>query len=399
MPAAQWFFQRTVDDFVLTFGGCYDRHAKHFHSRYSRNPDRRSSSQYHRYVLRPCIGRISPPGNLSLGFERRVFLTVLPRSHCEATYCKSAPTRRWVALESRMTNLAVKFVSALSAGIVVSAPIAMIPLSTVGAAEECLTTPKNETPPGKHWYYRSEGGTKRLCWYLREEGETPSQTATSTPDAHAELPLPQTLVEADLKISPTTPATSFDPRGAAQKPSNNASRETARPPVASGRPEPTGVFSSPTEGPISPSFVVASPARDPNSDASAETDLAPKVPTVVLTKVETSAMGTPASLRILLLGTFGAIAVLWLTGKAIMARMRRRPQRYTRSKPHTNLNPPEWSTEESTNHTRKPMPVNSTRRRNAGSQSSDRQRTGLGDNAREIEQLLARFAKQAQIEP
>jgi hypothetical protein len=319
-----------------------------------------------------------------------------------------------------MKIAAVKFLCAVAAGFVASAPIAMIPLSSVGAAEECLTTPKNETPPGKHWYYRSEGGTKRLCWYLREEGETPSQTATSTPgrrtlpevapdretklarsaaDAHAELPLPQTLVEADLKISPTTPATSFDPRGAAQKPSNNASWETARPPVASGRPEPTGVFSSPTEGPISPSFVVASPARDPNSDASAETDLAPKVPTVELTKVETSAMGTPASLRILLLGTFGAIAVLWLTGSAIMARMRRRPQRYTRSKPHTNLNPPEWSTEEPTNHTRKPMPVNSTRRRNAGSQSSDRQRPGLGDNAREIEQLLARFAKQAQIEP
>ena len=84
-----------------------------------------------------------------------------------------------------------------------------------------------------------------------------------------------------------------------------------------------------------------------------------------------------------------------------MARMRRRPRRYTRLNPHTDFNPPEWSTEEPTNHTgippsRKPMPVNSTRRRNAGSQSSDRQRSRLGNNAREIEQLLARFAKQAQ---
>jgi len=113
-----------------------------------------------------------------------------------------------------MTNLAVRFLSAVSAGIVASAPIAMIPLSTVGAAEECLTTPKDETPPGQHWYYRIERGAKRHCWYLREEGETSSQAATSTParrtapkvapdretklahsaaDAHAELPLPQTL--------------------------------------------------------------------------------------------------------------------------------------------------------------------------------------------------------------
>ena len=324
-----------------------------------------------------------------------------------------------------MTNLAVRFLSAVSAGIVASAPIAMISLSTVGAAEECLTTPKDETPPGKHWYYRIERGTKRHCWYLREEGETSSQTATSTParraspevapdretklarsaaGAHAELPLPQTLVEADLKISPTTPATSVDPRGAEQKLSNNASPETAQSPVASRWPEPTGVFSSATERPISPSFVVASAAPDANLDASADADLTPKVPPAASTKVETSAIGTPASLGMLLLGTFGAIAVSWLTGSAIyrMARTRRRPQRYT------SLNLPEWPTEEPTNRTgippwHEPMIVNSTRRldpgRYAGGQSLDRQRSGRGDNAREIEQLLARFANQAQAEP
>ena len=324
-----------------------------------------------------------------------------------------------------MTNLAVKFLSAVSVGIVASAPIAMIPLSAAGAAEECITTPKDETPPGKHWYYRIERGTKRHCWYLREEGETSSQAASSRParraapevapdretklarsaaDAHAELPLPQTLVEADLKISPTTPATSVDPRGAEQKLSNNASPETAQSPLASRWPEPTGVFSSATERPISPSFVVASAAPDANLDASADTDLTPKVPPVAPTKVETSAMGTPASLGMLLLGTFGAVAVSWLTGSAIyrMARMRRRPQRYT------SLNRPKWPTEEPTNHTgnppwHEPMIVNSTRRldpgRDAGGQSLDRQRSGLGDNAREIEQLLARFANQAQPEP
>jgi hypothetical protein len=319
-----------------------------------------------------------------------------------------------------MTNLAVKFLSAVSAGIVASAPIAMIPLSTVGAAEECLTTPKDETPPGKHWYYRVERGTKRHCWYLREEGETSSQAATSTParratpevapdgetklvrsaaDAHAELPLPQTLVEAGLKM----PATLVDPRGAEQKLSNNAYPETALSPVASRWPEPTDVFSSATERLISPSFVVASAAPDTNLDASADTDLTPKVTPVAPTKVDTSTMGTPASLQMLLLGTFGAIAVLSLTGIAVylMARMRRRPQRYT------SLNPPEWPTEEPTNHRGippwlKPMTVNSTRGldpgRDAGAQSLDRLRSGLGDNAREIEQFLARFANRAQAE-
>jgi hypothetical protein len=321
-----------------------------------------------------------------------------------------------------MTNLAVKFLSAVSAGIVASAPIAMIPLTTVGAAEECLTTPKDETPPGKHWYFRMERGTKRHCWYLRQEGETSSQTAPSTParrtapevapdretklaraatDAHAELPLPQIAVENNPKISPTT---SVDARGTEQKLSNDASPETAQSPVVSRWPEPTGVFSSATERTVSPSLVVASAAPDTNLDASADTDSTAKVPPTSPAKVETSPMGMPASLQMLLLGTFGAIAVSWLTVSAIyrMTRMRRRPQRYT------SLNPPDWPTEEPTNHRgippwHEPMTINSDRSldpgRDAGGQSLERQKSGLGDNARAIEHLLARFANEAQAEP
>ena len=75
MPATQWFFQRTVDAIFTTFGVCYDRHFKRFHSRYFQNPDRRSSSRCHCCVLCHCFGRISLHGNLILGFERRVFLT------------------------------------------------------------------------------------------------------------------------------------------------------------------------------------------------------------------------------------------------------------------------------------------------------------------------------------
>jgi hypothetical protein len=49
------------------------------------------------------------------------------------------------------------------------------------------------------------------------------------------------------------------------------------------------------------------------------------------------------------------------------------------------------------------MIVNSTRRRDqgrdAGGQSLERQRSGLGDNEREIEQLLARFANATHAEP
>jgi hypothetical protein len=98
-------------------------------------------------------------------------------------------------------------------------------------------------------------------------------------------------------------ASSVDPRGAGQKLLNNASPETAQSPVASRWAEPTGLFSSATEQALSPSFVVASGAQDFKSNASAETDLRPKVPPVAPTKVETSGMGTPASLQMLLLAS------------------------------------------------------------------------------------------------
>lgn len=300
-------------------------------------------------------------------------------------------------MEFRVTNLAVKFFAAVSAGVVASAPIAMIPLSALGAAEECLSKPKDETPPGKHWYYRIERSTKRQCWYLATSKPARRAVPEMAPDR--ETTLARSAEDAHAEISPTTPATSVDPRGAEQKLSNNDSSETPPSPVASRWPEPTGVFSSATERPITPSFVVGSAPPD----ASADTDLTP-VPLVAPTKVEAPAMGTPTSLQLLLLGTFGAIAVSWVTGSAIhqMARKRRQRKRYASSSPS------EWQTEETPYHTGippwlEPKTVHSIRGpgpgRDAGAQSSDHQRIGRGGNAREIQQLLARFANQAQAEP
>jgi hypothetical protein len=299
-----------------------------------------------------------------------------------------------------MANLAVKSLSVVFAGIVASVPIAVIPLSTVDAAEECLTVPKDETPKGKHWYYRFERGTKRHCWYLRTEGETSSSAATSKLARRTAPEVPTNRVanltglaaDARAEISPTTPAAPVDPRGAERKPSNNTSSETVQSPIASRWPEPTSVFSSATERPLSPSFVVASAAPD--------ADLAPEISSVAPAKVETSAMGTPASFQRLLFGTFGAIALLSFTENAIyvMGRMRRRSQRHTRS------TPPKWPKQGPASHTGiprwlEPMAVNSIhcldRGHDAVTPSLERQRSSLAYNSREIEQLLARFADQA----
>ena len=100
---------------------------------------------------------------------------------------------------------------------------------TARAADDCLSEPKDETPEGSHWYYRIEHGTKRQCWYLREERERLSQTATphsppsaksiapkaeastqgSIADAHAEL-WPQTRIEQPNRSVAPIPAVPAD---------------------------------------------------------------------------------------------------------------------------------------------------------------------------------------------
>jgi hypothetical protein len=114
--------------------------------------------------------------------------------------------------EFAMSNRTAKFVSAIFASVLAGACLATL---SPGAAraDDCLSAPKDETPEGSHWYYRIEHGTKRHCWYLRQEGEqqtpaaapNPSLSATPMPpktegatprslaDAHAELP-PRTSI-------------------------------------------------------------------------------------------------------------------------------------------------------------------------------------------------------------
>ena len=71
-----------------------------------------------------------------------------------------------------MSNRTAKFVSAIVAGLLASAPLAMVSHS---AAAECLSAPGDQTPDGSHWYYRIEHPSERHCWYLRDEDGKPAQ--------------------------------------------------------------------------------------------------------------------------------------------------------------------------------------------------------------------------------
>jgi hypothetical protein len=134
----------------------------------------------------------------------------------------------------QMSSRTAKFVSAVFASFLLGAPLATLSPGAAAAADDCLAGPKkDQTPQGGHWYYRIDHATKRNCWYLREERETPSQTTATKPsqstqpvaskpetmqpsiaDARAELP-PQTRIDAPDR----------DDAFAAAMPANPVSRE------------------------------------------------------------------------------------------------------------------------------------------------------------------------------
>src|SRR5258708_16534167 len=82
-----------------------------------------------------------------------------------------------------MATRIAKFASAIFASLLAGATITIITSSFAHAAGDCQTEPGSETRQGQHWYYRIEHGTKRHCWYLREEGERDEQAASSEASA------------------------------------------------------------------------------------------------------------------------------------------------------------------------------------------------------------------------
>ena len=69
------------------------------------------------------------------------------------------------------------------------------------AADDCLSEPKHQTPPGGHWYYRIYGPNHRQCWFLGRR--TAAAIQPSVADAHAELPKVTTPTEPPQWFGPT----------------------------------------------------------------------------------------------------------------------------------------------------------------------------------------------------
>jgi len=93
-----------------------------------------------------------------------------------------------------MANRATKIVSAIFVGAILGIPVSTLAKDAMGGADvsapdssaasasgstDCLTTPNRElSQQGQRWFYRIEPGTNKRCWYMREQAERGSQTAS-----------------------------------------------------------------------------------------------------------------------------------------------------------------------------------------------------------------------------
>ena len=250
-----------------------------------------------------------------------------------------------------MSYRAAKFASATLASFLASAALPAISYSAAPAADDCLSSPKDQTPQGGHWFYRIERGTKRHCWYLKDASDKVSQAApaSSAPvanpappsrettaqrslaDAHAELPLPQTRFDPPPAASPAQPvaappATAASPDSNQPATAQDANQQTSL--IASRWPDPSNVNAPPSDVNAAADPQPAADNSDANANAEADAAAAPPAAaTAPLTAADVSSVKQPVSMQTLLLVVVGALALAGLIGMIVRFGSRRRSSR------------------------------------------------------------------------
>jgi len=87
-----------------------------------------------------------------------------------------------------MSRRAARIASAIFVNILAGSPLVMLAQAEPVTADNCLASPKAETPAGSHWFYRTDHVNKRSCWYLRRED---GSVAQAVPQPSQPLPAPQ----------------------------------------------------------------------------------------------------------------------------------------------------------------------------------------------------------------
>jgi hypothetical protein len=150
------------------------------------------------------------------------------------------------------------------------------------AEESCLPGPNAPTPPGAHWYYRTDPNSQKKCWHLRTEGqggEQPGQAeqhmiseATATPPLPR--PAPEALRQHSSGVPITPPPTGTSVTGtadnSAQNPAGPGDAVVAWPsPTAPATNSgvfgdaPMGTITATAPSPTSPSNIMEQPGDQP----------------------------------------------------------------------------------------------------------------------------------------
>jgi hypothetical protein len=275
-----------------------------------------------------------------------------------------------------MSNRTTKFVSAIFASLLAGTPLTTISHSAAQAAGDCLSGPTGAPREGGHWYYRIDHATQRHCWYVRDEEKLsravpedssppanpvspPKQIAAqrSIADAHAELPLPQTRMEATS--IPTGPRISA-PAGTFS--ANNGLANTQSSLVATRWPGQSDAGS-----PVIPESMAAGPAANAPSNAKVPPPVA--VAMVPLAAANISPKSQFGSIQMWLTVMMGALSLAAVMGGAIFR-------------------------SGSTRWTRRPE-IRRHRRVNWDLPDVPRERRAADDPNRRIEQMLARLSRSA----
>jgi hypothetical protein len=233
-----------------------------------------------------------------------------------------------------MVNRTAKIGSAIFASLLAGAPITIITSGSAHAAGDCQTEPGSEMRQGQHWYYRIERGTKRHCWYLREEGERAEQATSSEgaaaasqrsetavrgsiADAYNALPFPHVRVQQDGGASAARRPRASMPTAATPEDNQNPDAgagpadSVPRPSVASRLFEPLAVDSSVNLVPEASATMVANASTTPQAESS------PLLAPVTLAPASAPTQKAGGSLRMLLLVILGALALASLMGNVV----------------------------------------------------------------------------------
>src|ERR1700712_3381460 len=238
-----------------------------------------------------------------------------------------------------MSNRSAISVAALFASILTG--VSFSPVTDVraqAAADSCLTAPKDKTPEGKHWYYRLERGTKRQCWYLRDENDknaraapqdssadeaadaAPAEPAAPPPrpvvrksvaNAHAELTSAQQRVEQEPAATPEPRTVGMAPAPVLQNSLSTNNPAAIAPDTAT--PSSTVATRWPDAAEVSTPNTFRTAAAEPPA-ATPETSQAATLPApapapVTLAVADSSMTKQSGSMQMLLIVVLGALAV------------------------------------------------------------------------------------------